>query len=338
MKFLDVFQGKMGTPPLWLMRQAGRYLPEYRAIRENAPDFLSFCLTPKQAIEVTLQPIRRFDFDAAIIFSDILVVPHALGQKVWFEKGEGPKCGPLVLDETFWNQDFEKAFETLTPVFEAVSGVRAELPANTALIGFCGAPWTVMTYMVEGGKTRDFKAVLNFVRENPTQAQRLLNLLADFSARYLASQVKAGAQVVQLFDSWAGVVPDDLFEDLVLNPTQRLIRTFKSICLQTPVIGFPKGTLEKAALYAKIGIDALGVDQGAHRPQVVSDTPQSLILQGNLDPEILIAGGEKLREEMSRIHADFSGRPYIFNLGHGIKPETPIENVEKLVTWVRDLR
>ena len=339
MKFLETLQGKSsGVPPLWLMRQAGRYLPEYRALREKSPDFMSFCFTPEMTIEATLQPIRRFGFDASIIFSDILVVPHALGQKVWFEKGEGPKCGPLELNDSFFNQDLEKSLGALKTVSEAVSGVRAALPREVALIGFCGAPWTVMTYTIEEGKTRDFAKVLNFVQSDPENASKLLNLLSDFSALYLAEQVKAGAQVVQIFDSWAGVVPEDLFESLVLKPTQRLISQFNQLCPRVPVIGFPKGALNKAPIYADCGIQALGVDQDANRRDVVRITPQHIVLQGNLDPDILIQGGEALFQEVQNIHEDFGGRPYIFNLGHGIKPETPIENVEKLVTWVRDLK
>ncbi|MEB3701437.1 Uroporphyrinogen decarboxylase [Candidatus Bealeia paramacronuclearis] len=341
MKFLDIFQNNQGileSPPLWLMRQAGRYLPEYRALREKSPDFISFCFTPELTIEATLQPIRRFGFDAAIIFSDILVVPHALGQNVWFEKGEGPKCGPLTLDENFFNQDQEESLSALKTVFEAIKGVRADLPEETALIGFCGAPWTVLTYMIEGGKTSDFALALKFVREAPENCKKLLNLLSDFSARYLDAQVKAGAQVVQIFDSWSGAVPCDLFEELVVGPTTRLISQFKARNRHIPVIGFPKGSTGWAPQYVQTGIQALCVDQGANRREVVENTPPEIVLQGNLDPDILIQGGDRLFENIQNIHRDFRSRPYIFNLGHGIKPETPIENVEKLVTWVRDLK
>jgi uroporphyrinogen decarboxylase len=339
MKLLETFQGKQSAvPPLWLMRQAGRYLPEYRALREQSPDFMTFCFTPEMTVEATLQPIRRFGFDASIIFSDILVVPHALGQKVGFEKGEGPKCGPLNLNEHFFQQDLDDALKALKTVYAAVSGVRADLPHETTLIGFCGAPWTVMTYMIEGGKTRDFAKVLRFARQDPENAFKLLNLLSDFSARYLAEQVKAGAQVVQIFDSWAGVGPPDLFDDLVLKPTQRLISLFKASCPHIPIIGFPKGALDKTEAYSQTGIQAIGVDQDADRKRVARSTPQGIVLQGNLDPEILIEGGQRLQDEVRAIHDDFGGRPYIFNLGHGIKPETPIENVEKLVTWVRNLK
>jgi len=339
MKLLETLQGQKDiSPPLWLMRQAGRHLPEYRALREKSPDFMTFCFTPEMTIEATLQPIRRYGFDASIIFSDILVVPHALGQKVWFEKGEGPKCGALTLDDNFFNQDFENSLKSLKTVFEAISGVRAGLPHETTLIGFCGAPWTVMTYMIEGGKTQDFARVLDFAKNDPENSTKLLNLLADFSALYLSEQVKSGAQVVQIFDSWAGVVPPEFFESLILNPTQLLISKFKKSCPDVPVIGFPKGALSKADLYSTSGIQAIGIDQDADRKSVVEITPQHIVLQGNLDPDTLIQGGEALFQEVQSIHEDFKGRPYIFNLGHGIKPETPIENVEKLVTWVRNLK
>jgi len=325
---------KNETPPLWLMRQAGRYLPEYREIRQNFDQFLDFCFTPSLAAEVTLQPIRRFDFDAAIIFSDILVIPHALGQKVWFEKGEGPKLEPFnpsILNSTDY-------LSPLSPVFEALKLTRKELDPSKSLIGFCGAPWTVATYMIEGGGSKDHHKTREYAYGDLKGFQHLLLTLARVSADYLIEQIKSGADTVQIFDSWAGSVPEGYFEEWVINPTRVMVDLIKSQYPQIPIIGFPKGVQEKAISYAiQTQVDGLGLDPTSPIDRIVKEVPPQVVLQGNLDPALLVVGGEVMVQEVNRIHSLFQNRPYIFNLGHGIVPQTPIENVEALVTQVRGL-
>lgn len=322
------------NPPLWLMRQAGRYLPEYREIRQNFDQFLDFCFTPTLAAEVTLQPIRRFDFDAAIIFSDILVIPHALGQRVWFEKGEGPKLEPFdkrILDSTDY-------LSTLEPVFEALRLTRKELDPSKSLIGFCGAPWTVATYMIEGGGSKDHHKTREYAYQDLERFQHLLMTLARVSANYLMEQIKAGADTLQIFDSWAGSVPDGHFESWVIEPTRLMVALIKSEFPHIPIIGFPKGVGEKAIAYAaQTNVDGLGLDPTSPLTRIVQEVSPHVVLQGNLDPALLVVGGDIMAREVNRIHSLFQNRPYIFNLGHGIVPHTPIENVEALVRQVRGL-
>ena len=335
--FLRVLDGTpLDPPPFWMMRQAGRYLPEYRAVRAEAGDFLTLCYTPELAAEVTLQPIRRYGFDAAIIFSDILVVPHALGVDLRFETGEGPRLAPVTdaagiaaLADTL---DPDK----VNPVYEAISRVRAALPAETALIGFCGAPWTVATYMVAGRGTDDQAPARLLALRDDQLFQRLIDRLVEASITHLSAQVEAGADAVQIFDTWAGVLDPASFERWCAEPLRRIVAGVKAAHPHVRVIAFPKGaTLEALERLAGTGIAAVGLDWSADRAAARARLSGTVALQGNLDPLRLIAGGAALEEEVARIRSDFSGVRHIFNLGHGIRPETPLEHVEKLVAAVR---
>ncbi len=323
-------------PPIWLMRQAGRYLPEYRKIRSQVPSFLDLCRTPKLAAEVTLQPLRRFAFDAAIVFSDILIVPYALGQKVEFVEGEGPKLEPVKDATAIASLDRSKTEEALAPVYETIERVVAELPKSVPLIGFCGAPWTVATYMVEGAGSKDQAAARLLAYRDEATFQRLIDLLVEVSADYLVNQVKAGARVVQIFDSWAGSLPEDQFERWCVAPTTRLVERFKAQAPETPVIGFPRGAGVLSERYARdTGIDAIGCDTSQPVGWVRARLQQHLPVQGNLDPLLLVAGGAALDTRVNAILETLGAGPFIFNLGHGILPETPIEHVTRLVSLVK---
>ncbi len=335
--FLAALAGeRQKTPPAWLMRQAGRYLPEYRELRTQVPTFLDFCYTPKFAIEATLQPIRRFGFEAAILFSDILVMPDALGQHVSFEAGEGPRLTPI---ET--QADFAKLRETpdwtrLAPVFEAVAGIRAALPRETALIGFCGAPWTVASYMIAGRGTPDQAPARLFAYRNPELFAELIDRLADSSADYLVKQVEAGAEAVQIFDSWSGVLPTREFERWCVAPLRRLVARFKARAPATPVIAFPRCAATHLGRFADVsGLAAIGLDTACDPRVAARLLPAPLALQGNLDPLALIAGGAALDQAVDDVRAAFEGRAHIFNLGHGITPETPIAHVERMMARLR---
>jgi uroporphyrinogen decarboxylase len=323
------------NPPLWLMRQAGRYLPEYREIRAKAGSFLDLCLTPELAAEVTLQPLRRFALDAAIVFSDILIVPYALGQKVAFVEGEGPQLEPLRGDKDVQGLDAQGAMNRLTPVYETVTRVVAELPAHVPLIGFCGAPWTVATYMVEGQGSKDQAAARLMAYRSPESFGRLIDLLVETSATYLVHQVKAGASVLQIFDSWAGSLPEDEFERWCIVPTKQLVKLVKTAAPGIPIIGFPRGAGLLAERYAReTGIDAIGCDTSMpvgwmQRLQV------HLPVQGNLDPVLLVAGDERLDARVRSILETLGNGPFIFNLGHGILPDTPVDHVARLVALVK---
>ena len=336
--FLAALAGqRQKRPPVWLMRQAGRYLPEYRELRAKAASFLDFCYTPKLAVEATLQPIRRFGFDAAILFSDILVLPDALGQSVSFETGEGPRLEPIAT-----RADFEKLHETpdwrrLAPVFEAVAGVKAALPAETALIGFCGAPWTVASYMIAGRGTPDQAPARLFAYREPELFGALIDRLADASADYLGRQVEAGAEAVQVFDSWSGVLPALEFERWCVAPLKRLVARLKARHPQIPVIAFPRGAATHLGRFVEIeGLAAIGLDTAADAGVAADLLPKRLALQGNLDPLALVAGGRALDEAVDATLAAFAGpRAHIFNLGHGIVPETPIAHVERMLARLR---
>lgn len=322
-------------PPIWLMRQAGRYLPEYREVRAKAASFLDLCRTPELAAEVTLQPLRRFAFDAAIVFSDILIVPYALGQKVEFIEEEGPKLEPIRDAKAVSRLSRSGAAKALAPVYETIERVVAELPKSVPLIGFCGAPWTVATYMVEGQGSKDQAAARLLAYRDETTFQRLIDLLVETSAAYLVNQAKAGASALQIFDSWAGSLPEDEFERWCIDPTKRLVKLVKDQFLGTPVIGFPRGVGLLAERYAReTGIDAIGCDTSMpvgwmQRLQV------HLPVQGNLDPLLLVAGGAALDARVHAILETLGQGPFIFNLGHGILPETPIEHVTRLVALVK---
>jgi uroporphyrinogen decarboxylase len=334
---LSVLNGEVCTPPpLWLMRQAGRYLPEYREVRSGVASFLDLCLTPKLAAEVTLQPLRRFPLDAAIVFSDILVVPYALGQPVTFVEGEGPRLEPVSDAAAIGGLDLNGAMETLAPVYETVDRVVAELPASVPLIGFCGAPWTVATYMVEGAGSKDQAAARRLAYREPETFQRLIDLLVDASAAYLLRQVEAGCRALQIFDSWAGSLPEDEFERWCIAPTRAIVDRVKAEAPAIPIIGFPRGSGPLAERYAsKTAVDAIGCDTSLPVGWIRSALQTRLPVQGNLDPILLAAGGPALETRVNWILEVLAEGPFIFNLGHGILPDTPIEHVERLVALVK---
>jgi uroporphyrinogen decarboxylase len=321
-------------PPLWMMRQAGRYLPEYREVRSQAPNFVQFCYNPDLAVEVTLQPIRRYGFDAAILFSDILVVPDALGVDVRFVEGEGPRL-EQVLNLERMKSFRENPLEYLAPVMETVRRLRAELPRDVTLIGFCGAPWTVATYMIGGGGDDQQNARM-MVHKDGVFVSALLDHIADVSADYLAQQVKAGANVVQIFDTWANALPHDLLEAYSFRPVERLIKRFRLQCPDTPVILFFKGVWPRLAQAdALCQAQGYSLDWTADVKAVRAQLRPNVALQGALDPMALLAGGEGLERAIDRVMVDFSGGPHIFNLGHGIVPQTPPAHVEQLVKRVK---
>ncbi|MDE2227586.1 MAG: uroporphyrinogen decarboxylase [Alphaproteobacteria bacterium] len=319
-------------PPLWLMRQAGRYLPEYRALRQKAGSFLELCLTPEFATEATLQPVRRFGFDGAILFSDILVIAMALGRTVEFRDGDGPNLLPLS-DKTGLTAQADA--ETLAPVYEALRRVKAALPARTTLLGFAGGPWTVAAYIIDGGGRTQFAKARQWAAEKPDVLDGVVARLAAATADHLAAQLDAGAEAVQLFDSWAGLLAPDQFRRFVIAPTRRIVAALHARHPRAPIIGFPRNA---GALYGdyfvETGVDALCLD-----PSVPLDQARALQahgpVQGNLDPALLLAGGAALDRAVGDILAALHRRPFVFNLGHGILPETPLEHVERLVQLVR---
>jgi uroporphyrinogen decarboxylase len=335
-RLISALRGKAhAVPPMWLMRQAGRYLPEYRELRANAKSFLDFCYSPSMAAEATLQPIRRFHFDAAILFSDILVVPDAMGQTVSFETGEGPRLDPIETPEGMTKL---RAFdiEKLSPVFETIDRVKSALPADVALIGFCGAPWTVASYMIAGRGTPDQAPARLFAFRHPEAFQQLIDRLVVASVDYLTRQIDAGVEVVQIFDSWAGVLPANEFERWCAKPIGRMIAALKEKRPGTPAIAFVRGAdAHLPALTRALNADGYGLDTALDPKWAVAETAGDVCLQGNLDPLALIAGGAALDREIDSILSAFAGRPHIFNLGHGILPQTPIEHVERLIARVR---
>jgi uroporphyrinogen decarboxylase len=335
---LSVLSGKSVTPPpMWLMRQAGRYLPEYREVRTKAGGFLDLCYTPDLAAEVTLQPIRRFGLDAAILFSDILVVPDALGQKVSFVEGEGPRLEPVQSAADLARLDGARTSATFAPVYETVSRVRAALAPEVALIGFCGAPWTVATYMVAGRGSTDQAAARLWAYRDAGGFAALIDLLAATSIDYLDGQVRAGADVLQIFDTWAGALPEPEFERWVVAPTRRIVTELKRRHPSVPIIGFPRGAGAKSAHYLEAtGVDGLGCDTGVPLDQMRALSEGGKAVQGNLDPLLLVAGGPALDARVRETLATMRGAPFIFNLGHGIVPETPPEHVARLVALVRN--
>jgi len=324
------------VPPIWLMRQAGRYLPEYRALRQRAPGFLDFCRTPALAAEATLQPVRRFGLDAAILFSDILVVPFALGQDVSFVEGEGPVLEPIRSVAALRRLSMDDFAERVAPVHETVARVAASLPAETALVGFAGAPWTVASYMIEGGTSRDFNAVKAFAFGDPDGFGALIDRVVEATIAYLSGQIVAGAEVVQLFDSWAGVLPEPAFRRWVIEPTRRIVAALRAPHPDLPMIGFPRGAgLMYRAYFRETGVSALGLDSTVP-VTIARKTLQSIgPVQGNLDPVQLLVGGAGMAEAAMVIRRALDQGPFIFNLGHGILPETPVEHVAELVGLVR---
>lgn len=335
--YLRALSGEtLPKPPLWLMRQAGRYLPEYRELRAKAGGFLDLCYNPEWAAEVTLQPIRRFGFDAAILFSDILVIPHALGQKLWFAQGEGPRLEPVADEVRFGEIRDEIDPDVLAPVYETVRRVKAALPRETALIGFCGAPWTVATYMVAGRGTPDQGPAKALFQRDPALFARLIDRLVVSSSAYLNAQIDAGVDAVQIFDSWAGSLGPEDFKRWCIEPTRRIVDLVRGRHPQAKIIGFPRGAGAGIPAYVRdTGIDAVGLETEIER-SFVREAIQPLVpVQGHLDPQLLRAGGPELDREIEAIRAAFGGGPFVFNLGHGILPDTPIAHVERLVELVR---
>ncbi len=331
--------GKTVRPPIWLMRQAGRYLPEYRAVRAQAGSFLEVCYTPDLTVEVTLQPVRRFGLDAAILFSDILVIPDAMGQEVTFIEGEGPRLEPVTGVDGLGRLSVDRVTGYLTPVYESVRRLRAELPAETALIGFAGAPWTVATYMVEGGGSRDYACTKLWAYGDPDGFARLIDMLVEATTAHLIAQAESGVDAVQLFDSWAGVLPEAAFRRWVIEPTARIIGAFRARCADVPVIGFPRGAGLLTREYAEAtGVDAIGLDTTMPLDWARDTLRPNVALQGNLDPVMLVAGGALMRTAAENILHRLGSDGFVFNLGHGILPQTPPEHVAELTALVRGWR
>lgn len=325
---------RQSRPPVWLMRQAGRYLPEYRALRAEKGGFLELVNDSATAAEVTLQPVRRFGFDGAILFSDILVIPHAMGQDLWFEEGEGPRLAPRLVDHVL--ADLQAAPERLDPVYETVRQVAAVLGPQTSFLGFAGSPWTVATYMIAGQGSREQAEARRFAYRDPSAFQAIIDAIVALTVDYLSRQIAAGVEAVQLFDSWAGSLSPAQFERWVIAPNARIVSQLRARHPQVPIIGFPKGAGGKLPAYAReTGVDALGLDETVDPAWANANLPETLSVQGNLDPLALIAGGMALDHAVERILAAFPERPHIFNLGHGILPDTPIVHVEALLEKVR---
>ena len=323
-------------PPFWFMRQAGRYLPEYREIRQNVSGFLELCYTPELATEVTLQPIRRYGMDAAILFADILLVCDALGQDLAFQEGEGPVLAPIRKIEDIDRLDAARCDETLSPVYETVRRLSKELPPVTTLIGFAGAPWTVACYMVEGHGSKDFAIPRLWALQDPDGFQQLIDLIVQVTIDYLSRQIDAGAEAVQLFDSWAGLVPAAGFGRWCVQPTAKIVAALKAKYPEVGIIAFPKGagTLLDGFLL-KTGADVLGIDHFTAVDWARDNLQSQGVLQGNLDPLAVVAGGDDMINQARHILETLSGKPHIFNLGHGFVPQTPPEHVEELSNFIK---
>lgn len=332
---LDVLQGR--TPvsrPIWLMRQAGRYLPEYRELRAKAENFLNLCLTPDFSTEITLQPIRRFDFDAAILFADILLVPLAMGQRLEFREGEGPYLDPITSQQDIDRLHYNDVI--VAAVFETLRRVKPQLPDHTALIGFCGSPWTVACYMIDGNSRHDFKIAKSWTHQHPDLLKNLIHKLVLASEDYLSAQIDAGAEVIQLFDSWAGLIKGDDFERWVVEPTIELVTRLKRKYPHIPIIGFPREAGQDYHHYVRAtGVDAISIDQSVDLDFAKHDLQTVKPLQGNLDPDLLVRGGDAMKQELNKI-MDKMGMRHIINLGHGVVPQTPPEHVAELVRHVRE--
>ena len=337
-KLLRVLHGeRFERPPVWMMRQAGRHLPEYLELRARAKDFLDFCYTPSMAAEATLQPVRRYGMDGAILFADILLILDAMGLSVDFEKGVGPiveqVSGPGDLDRV----PAIKAADRLSPVYETVSRVREGLPAETTLIGFAGSPWTVSLYAIEGRGKTDKSDAWRWAHGRPADLAAVMDRVAEATAEYLARQVQAGADALMLFDSWAEGLPDNIFREVIIVPTRKLVERLRAMGVTVPVIGFPRGAGVMIEAYAKeTGVTAVGLDTAAVPAYVNSVLPKDMPVQGHLDPLLLIEGGDRMDARVRELVAAYSGRPHIFNLGHGIRPETPIANVARVLKILRE--
>jgi len=335
---LQVLRGEtLSRPPIWLMRQAGRYLPEYRALRADAKNFIELCMTPELAIEVTLQPVRRFGMDGAILFADILLIPHALGQSLDYVAGEGPRLEPIRDAAGLARLSDARAAEVLAPVMQTVKGVRAALPDDVTLIGFAGAPWTVATYMIEGRGKTDYENCRRMMWGEPKLFSGLIDKLVDATSSYLIAQADAGAEALKLFDSWAGAVPAPLFDMAVIAPTARIVKAVKARHPNIPIIGLPRAAGSHVARYAaQTGVDAVAIDHMTDIAAAAATLPAGIAVQGNMDPMLLMVGGEPMAAEARRIVEAMKGRPHIFNLGHGVLQHTPPDHVARLVDIVKN--
>ncbi len=337
-KLVQTLNGKINQiPPVWFMRQAGRYLPEYLETRAKAGNFLDLCYNPQLASEVTLQPIRRFGFDAAILFSDILVIPHALGQKLEFAQNHGPVLGELP---NFDHTDLSKFHVNLSPVYDAVSTIRNQLDqegfSQTDFIGFSGAPWTLACYMVDGRGTKDFNETRVMALREPEKFSKLIDLLTTCITQYLGKQIEHGVNVIQIFDSWAGVLPPEQFKKWVIAPTKKIVASLQQKYPEIPIIGFPKGASFLYKDYAtQTGVTGLGLDTQVPLDYAADQLQKICVVQGNLDPMTLRAGGDELDRQVRNILEAFQGHPYIFNLGHGIDKDTPPSHVERVLKIIR---
>ncbi|MEM9572378.1 MAG: uroporphyrinogen decarboxylase [Pseudomonadota bacterium] len=336
-RFLKVLSGTPSAPvPIWMMRQAGRHLPEYLELRARAKDFLDFCYSPSMAAEATLQPIRRYDMDAAILFADILLILDAIGLDVRFEKGVGPIVETVDTEADLNRTPIETAVQRLSPVYETVDRVRGGLADNKALIGFCGAPWTVALYAIEGRGGTDKSTARSWAYTKPDLLKKLLALLVEASAQYLEEQVKAGADALMIFESWAEGLPSDLFQSLVIDPNAALVKRLRELGVTVPIVGFPRGAATMLASYTnQVAVNAVGLDTAIDPQHVIKSVPSHMAVQGHLDPLLLIAGGDAMDARVRELLAAYKGRPHIFNLGHGVRPETPIPHVERVVELVR---
>lgn len=337
---LEVLKGKVGPrPPIWMMRQAGRHLPEYMEVRDTTPDFVSFCYDSAKAAEVTLQPIRRYGFDASIVFADILLIPDALGQNVAFDKGVGPVLEAITDRAGIDRLSLDGALEHLSPVCETLRLLKAGLPPETTLIGFAGAPWTVATYMVAGRGTPAQTPARIMAYAQETDFAALIDLLTEATADYLIAQAEAGAEVLQLFDTWAGSLSISEFRKWCIVPTRRIVEKVRSVAGDVPIIGFPKGVgIVLPEFIAETGVDGISVDTNMDMVWARDNLSDKAVVQGNLDPVLLVAGGDALERATLDLLDIFRERPFIFNLGHGITPETPIDNVKRVVELVQTWR
>jgi uroporphyrinogen decarboxylase len=325
--------------PFWFMRQAGRYLPEYREVRATQPSFMDFCYNPEKATEVTLQPIRRYGMDGAILFADILVVPDGLGQKVWFETGFGPKLKPVATDEAYSKLSLAGFHDKVCNVYETVRRLRRELPDDVTLLGFAGAPWTVATYMVGGQGSKDHAAARQLGYGNPELFGKILDILVDSTAEYLCAQIDAGADVVQIFDSWSAALPETMFERWVIAPTRAIVEKVRAKHAETPIIGFPRLAGALLTDYVeRTGVDGVSLDTGVPTAWAASQVQSKVCVQGNLDPHLVVSGGDLMVSEANRILDGFKDGAHIFNLGHGFVPETPPEHVALLSETIKNYR
>jgi uroporphyrinogen decarboxylase len=336
-RLLQVLEGqRIDPPPVWMMRQAGRHLPEYREVRTRARDFLDFCYSPSLAMEVTLQPVRRYGMDAAILFADILLVLDAMGRDVRFVEGEGPRLQPASSSAELGKVPVERQLARLAPVGETVERVKGLLDPSTTLIGFAGSPWTVAVYAIEGRGGTDKSVPRLFGYRHPHDLQVMFDLIIETTAHYLAMQARAGADALMLFDSWAEGLGEDAFEDWVIAPTARLVARVRALGVTVPILGFPRGCGALLPAYAqRAGVSAVGLDTAQPTAWAHASLPPGLPVQGNLDPLRLVAGGPLLDERVRAIVGDLRGRPHIFNLGHGVVPETPIAHVEQALAALR---